>query len=140
MSACEAVDRQVRAQLERAGAVRPGSRLVVGVSGGADSVGLLASIDRLRRRGELPVAAAVVHVAHALRGAESAADAAFVRERAREHGLPFFYVDAPMDPEAPNLEKLARDARIAALRGVAGAWRARFLLLAILARTRPRLS
>ena len=110
--------------------MRPGSRLVVGVSGGADSVALLASIDRLRRRGELPVAAAVVHVAHALRGAESAADAAFVRDRAREHGLPFFHVDAPMDPEAPNLEKLARDARIAALRGVAGAWRARFLLLA----------
>ena len=54
----------------------------VGVSGGADSVALLAL---LRRRADL--ALHVVHLDHEARGAESAADAAFVAELAGRWGL-----------------------------------------------------
>lgn len=64
--------RVVGAALASAG-VGPGQRLLVGVSGGCDSVVLL---DILRSLG---YAVVVVHVNHRLRGAESDADADFTR-------------------------------------------------------------
>jgi tRNA(Ile)-lysidine synthetase-like protein len=60
----------------------PNEKLLVGVSGGADSVALL---DALVRGGWQPH---VCHLNHQLRGAESDADAEFVRELARNYGLP----------------------------------------------------
>lgn len=130
MGAAAEMDAQVRAALSRCGAVREGTRMVVAVSGGADSVGLLASLNRLRRNGAFGGALAVAHVRHHLRGAESDAEAEFVMGLARRFELPGFCFDAAVDPGAPNLEARAREARIAGLRGLAGAWRARFLLLA----------
>lgn len=56
--------------------VRPGQRVGVAVSGGADSVALLRALATLAPAlGIVPV---VLHLNHALRGAESDADAAFV--------------------------------------------------------------
>jgi len=62
----------------------PGDEIVVGVSGGADSVVLL---DVLRRLGVKPI---VAHVNYQLRGAESDGDADFVRELAAKWNLPFY--------------------------------------------------
>lgn len=61
----------------------PPGRWAVGVSGGADSVALLAL---LRTREDLRLH--VVHLDHQTRGAESAADAEFVRNLADKWGLP----------------------------------------------------
>jgi tRNA(Ile)-lysidine synthase len=63
-----------------------GSRVVVAVSGGADSVVLLHALHRLAplHHWHLHVA----HVNHQLRGAESDADAAFVAQLAERVGLP----------------------------------------------------
>src|SRR5690349_13391867 len=58
----------VKATLERYGMLRAGNRIGVAVSGGADSVFLLRVLDELR------LAAAVLHVNHRLRGAESDGD------------------------------------------------------------------
>ena len=61
-------------------------RLVVGVSGGADSLALLFALLELRDesdRGALHVA----HVEHGLRSAEGRADASFVEDMARTQGL-----------------------------------------------------
>jgi len=56
--------------------VRPGQRVGVAVSGGADSVALLRALATLAPAlGIVPV---VLHLNHALRGADSDADAAFV--------------------------------------------------------------
>jgi tRNA(Ile)-lysidine synthase len=68
--------------------IRPGDRVGVAVSGGADSVGLLRIL--LELRSELGIVLSVVHLNHTLRGAESDADEQFVRELAKAHELRFF--------------------------------------------------
>ena len=68
--------------------MRPGDRVGVAVSGGADSVALLRLL--LENRASLGVVLSVVHFNHKLRGEESDADEQFVREVAEAHGLEFF--------------------------------------------------
>jgi tRNA(Ile)-lysidine synthase len=65
--------------------LKPGDRVGVAVSGGADSVALLRLL--LELRGELGVVLSVVHFNHKLRGAESDEDECFVAELARQHKL-----------------------------------------------------
>lgn len=67
--------------------LKPGMRLGVGVSGGADSVALLRALHA--RNAELGLVLHVAHLHHGLRGAEADADLEFVRELAAELGLPF---------------------------------------------------
>ena len=68
--------------------LRAGDRVLVAVSGGADSIALLRAL--LELRGELGIVLAVAHFNHGLRGDESAADEAFVAELAQQHELEFF--------------------------------------------------
>jgi tRNA(Ile)-lysidine synthase len=75
----------------------------VAVSGGADSVFLLTALH------ELGVAVAVLHVNHRLRGAESDADEAFVRDLAGSRNLPFH--TAALPPAPGNIEQEARRLR-----------------------------
>jgi tRNA(Ile)-lysidine synthase len=75
----------------------------VAVSGGADSVFLLHALHELGR------ATAVLHVNHGLRGAESNADEAFVRDLAAHYNLPFRLTAAPVPPG--NTEQEARRLR-----------------------------
>jgi tRNA(Ile)-lysidine synthase len=86
-----------------------GTRLVAGVSGGADSVALLRALKEL----DLPVTAA--HLNHQLRGEDAEADAQFVCALADELGLPFVTksVDVPKQAaeRGVSLEMAARQAR-----------------------------
>jgi len=68
--------------------LRPGDRVGVAVSGGADSVALLRVL--LELRSELGIVLAVAHFNHGLRGEQAAADEAFVAELATQHGLECF--------------------------------------------------
>jgi tRNA(Ile)-lysidine synthase len=68
--------------------LRPGDRVGVAVSGGADSVALLRVLLELRK--ELGVVLSVVHINHSLRSAESDADEQFVRDLSSDNDLPFF--------------------------------------------------
>ncbi|HYS44118.1 MAG TPA: ATP-binding protein, partial [Geobacteraceae bacterium] len=61
-----------------------GDRVVVAVSGGADSVALL---DLLANLAELDLSLVVAHLNHNLRAGEAEADAAFVRELAGRYGV-----------------------------------------------------
>jgi len=66
--------------MRRSGFFRPGERVGVAVSGGPDSVLLFDFMKQLAR--EMGLLLAVVHFNHRLRGTESDADEAFVRELA----------------------------------------------------------
>lgn len=76
----------VRATILRHHMVVPGAPVVVAVSGGPDSLCLLDVLVRLRA--DLECDLHVAHLDHRLRGAESAAEAAFVAETAARLGLP----------------------------------------------------
>jgi tRNA(Ile)-lysidine synthase len=71
--------------------LRPGLRLAVAVSGGADSVALLRALagQNAQKGRELGLVLHVAHLHHGLRGAEADADLAFVRDLAAQLGLPF---------------------------------------------------
>ena len=80
---------QITRDLERGGLVPASGRLLVAVSGGPDSVCLLAVLDELRRSQRCP--GLVLHVAHmnyGLRGRESDDDEAFVQQLAGDLGIP----------------------------------------------------
>lgn len=66
--------------------ILPGARLVIGVSGGADSLALLHILTQLRSRLDLHLHVATLD--HGLRGEDGARDADFVVEVARAWGLP----------------------------------------------------
>lgn len=78
--------------------LRPGLRLGVAVSGGADSVALLRALHQQSR--ELGLALHVVHLHHGLRGAEADADLAFVRDLAAQLDLPFHFAHVDTSAEA----------------------------------------
>ena len=99
---------QVSAVLQRQ--VRRGERLVVGLSGGIDSVVLLDLLARLaRRRG---IALAALHVNHGLNPA-AASWAVFCRRLCRRLGVPLS-VRAVTVARGDSLEAAARAARYAA--------------------------
>jgi tRNA(Ile)-lysidine synthase len=95
--------------------LRPGQRIGVAVSGGADSVALLHLLLELREK--LGLVLSVVHLNHKLRGKASDADEKFVANLAAEHALQFFLarvdVSAKAKRERANLEDAARRARYA---------------------------
>jgi tRNA(Ile)-lysidine synthase len=82
---------------------------IVAVSGGADSVALLAALNTFHPPGQLVVA----HLNHQLRGLESDADEQFVRELAEKMQLPcrVLRMDIAQAATGENLEAFARDAR-----------------------------
>ncbi len=67
--------------------LRPGMRLAVGLSGGADSVALLRVLTA--RSGELGLVLHAAHLHHGLRGTEADGDLEFCRDLAANLGLPF---------------------------------------------------
>jgi len=95
--------------------VAAGERIGIGVSGGADSVGLLRLFAELRET--LGIVPCVVHFNHQLRGRASDADEKFVAKLAVRHGLEFFVarenIATKAKRERANLEDAARRARYA---------------------------
>ncbi|HEY3704850.1 MAG TPA: tRNA lysidine(34) synthetase TilS [Terracidiphilus sp.] len=99
--------------------LRPGLRLALGVSGGADSVALLRALHS--GAAGLGLVLHVAHLHHGLRGAEADADLAFVRDLATTLALPFLtrHVDVAAEAArfpgkpAETLEEAARRLRYA---------------------------
>jgi len=99
--------------------LKPGLRLAVGLSGGADSVALLRVL--AARAAELGLVLHAAHLHHGLRGEEADADLAFARELAAGLGLPFHEsrVDVAAEAQASpgkaaeSIEEAARRLRYA---------------------------
>lgn len=118
------MDREVARVLRRA--VPRGSLLVVGVSGGPDSLGLLHAL--CHGVPALGLRLHVAHLNHGLRGDEADEDARAVAAEAARLGLPVTVERAHLGPaHGPGLEERAREARyrfLASVIEVTGAWAA----------------
>ena len=68
--------------------IKAGETVVVGVSGGADSVCLLHMLSKHREM--LDIKLVVVHIHHGIRGESADRDAAFVEDMCKKEGVPFF--------------------------------------------------
>ena len=80
------VETKVFRWMEQHRMVTSGDSIVLGVSGGADSMCLLAMFLRLKQR--IPLSLQVVHVNHGIRP-EAEQDAAYVEEFCRENRVPY---------------------------------------------------
>ncbi len=83
----EEIRRKVENFIIKEQMIEKGDRILLGVSGGADSVCLLCLLQELSDR--LGFSLGVLHIEHGIRGEESLRDADFVRRLCREKGLPF---------------------------------------------------
>ena len=77
---------QVLGAIRRQDLLEPGDRVIAAVSGGADSMALLAFL--LAEAETLKITVEAAHVDHGLRGEDSRRDAAFVQQYCEEHGVP----------------------------------------------------
>jgi tRNA(Ile)-lysidine synthase len=80
---------QIKRAIDRHHLVEKGDRLIVGVSGGVDSMVLLHLLNACREAFDLSLI--VAHVNHGLRPAESEKEAELVRKEAARLGCPFEY-------------------------------------------------
>ena len=71
--------------------ILPGDKVVVAISGGSDSVGLLHLLLNLKN---LDLELTAAHYNHKLRGDESERDALFVEQLAKKLGIEFEYGEA----------------------------------------------
>ena len=103
---------------------RPGDGVLVGLSGGADSVGLLLVLWKLRETFQISLRA--LHVHHGLRGAEADRDAAFSRMLCERLEIPFyeFRIDAAKEAldRKCSVEEAGRLARYRLYEETALAW------------------
>ena len=91
--------------------VAPGDKVLLALSGGADSTALLCLF--LEIRSQLDLELAVAHLNHGLREEESEADAEFVRSLAADYHLPCVVEKLPPRerPKGGNAEARAREQR-----------------------------
>jgi tRNA(Ile)-lysidine synthase len=91
----QSLAQQVLGYLRQHALIKPGDRVGIAVSGGADSVALLRLL--LELRDELGIIPSVVHFNHKLRGLESDADQQFVAELAADHHLELHLTSADVN-------------------------------------------
>ncbi|MCB9615693.1 MAG: tRNA lysidine(34) synthetase TilS [Sandaracinus sp.] len=103
----------VRHAITRHRLFRSGQHVLVGCSGGSDSVALTRILARLR--GELGISLEVVGVDHGLR-AEASLELDAVAALADSLGLPFTCAKVVVTPDGRGLQAAAREARYDALR------------------------
>ena len=101
---------RVRDAIETRGFLRPGERVGVAVSGGADSVALLLLLLELQK--QLGVVLSVAHFNHKLRGKDADKDERFVAKLAAKYKLVFHSgqmdVGAKAKRDKANLEDTGR--------------------------------
>lgn len=110
---------KIKKTIENYSMLRKGDRVVAGVSGGSDSVGLLVLLSELQ---EYDLEIIVTHMNHGLRGTEAERDADYTRNLAERFGCKYEYrqVDTYSYSKQNGLsvEEAARDLRYSFFRDV----------------------
>jgi len=123
---------QIQETITRHRLLEVGARVVLGVSGGPDSVAMFHLLDRLSEAWNLHIH--VAHLHHGIRDADADADADFVTKLAEQWGWPCTVkrVDIPAIAEREKLaiEEAARRARYAFLAEVAQCAQAPYIAVA----------
>jgi len=90
--------------------IQEGEKILLGVSGGVDSMVLLDLFLRLKK--EMPLDLGVGHFNHGLRGTQADSDEQFVKDYCTKHGIPFYSsrgnVAEWAQKEKRSLEEMAR--------------------------------
>lgn len=104
--------------------IQPGMRVVVGVSGGADSVCLLYILSLYRS--EVSFELQAVHVEHGIRGDESLADAAYTQELCRRLEVPCTVCPVPIvqiaEKQGLSVEEAGRQERYRCFEEICESW------------------
>ncbi len=104
---------KVAAAIEKYEMIKPESRVIAAVSGGSDSMAMLAVLNELKDKIGFTLEAA--HVNHCLRGADADADEKYVRSICAEWGIPFHLLRADVAEiakrEGKSLEEAGRKVR-----------------------------
>ena len=118
------VQKKVEELIRREQRLEMGDRVVLAVSGGADSMCMMEVLAALRDSWKLELL--VVHVHHGLRGAEADRDAAFVQDEAGKLGIGCVVerrdVRSVAAERGLSLEEAGRDVRYEILREYAKNW------------------
>ena len=108
--------------IERNRMLKKGDKIVVGVSGGADSVCLLDVLNKLKDKYNLKIT--VVHINHCIRGQEADRDEAFVKALAEKYGNEYKAFSYPVEKMAEEngttVEEMGRNLRYYSFRKIAG--------------------
>jgi tRNA(Ile)-lysidine synthase len=112
--------------------VEPGSRIVLAISGGVDSVSLLDAFYLIRN--QLTFTLALAHLNHQLRGKEADEDEEFVKSLAEKYSLPLyiqkFDVRTYAKDNSLSIEEAARNVRYNFLKRVAHSFSAHYIATA----------
>lgn len=84
-------------------------KVVIGISGGSDSVGLVLALKKLQTKYKLELQ--LVHINYHQRGKDSNLDEKFVRELAQENKLNLAVIEYENQTKSGNLEEKMRDFR-----------------------------
>ncbi len=115
------IEEKIKKYIEDRRLLEGAKTVVIGVSGGADSVCLLEALQCNKEEYEIQIA--VVHVNHNLRGEEALRDEDFVKKMCQKYGIPYysynFDVHSIAKKEKWSLEEAGRIVRKKALEEVA---------------------
>ena len=118
---------KVRSTCQRYRLLKPKDKVIVAVSGGADSVSMLLALQELAPEYELQLF--VAHLNHLMRGDQAEADANWVKELSAQLGVPFYRRDtdvpALIAEQGLTVEQAGRVARYAFI----GIWPNSWMLL-----------
>lgn len=90
------------------GLIESGDNVLIGVSGGPDSMALFYVLMEICE--EFPFSIYIAHVNHGVRGVEADADEAFVKGEALRHGIPYYSRRIDMDGYARKHKISSEDA------------------------------
>lgn len=96
------MNNKVLKTVEKYNMLSKGDRVLIGVSGGADSIALLEFFVSVKEKYDLDIC--VAHIEHGIRGEDSVNDAEFVENYCKKLGVKFYLKTI----DAPNLAKKAK--------------------------------
>lgn len=96
------MNNKVLKTVEKYNMLSKGDRVLIGVSGGADSIALLEFFVSVKEKYDLDIC--VAHIEHGIRGEDSINDAEFVENYCKKLGVKFYLKTI----DAPNLAKKAK--------------------------------